>query len=174
MAQVTVEFTFKCGDDEVTEFETFDTDLGFDDGDIATFADEYCTERNDELDGLDDEDDDGNRWECADHLFSDWDDDYGDPSDFDHLAAYVEFCDNVDKHGQGYRLRFEDIGAFDFDDQYAGEFRSVEDWAESFYEDCYGIPDHLRNHIDWESVANDLSMDYSVYEGGNGVFIFRD
>lgn len=69
-----------------------------------------------------------------------------------------------------------------FEDAYAGEWGSLADYAEEFFEDVYSealetMPNVLRYHIDWEGVGRDLRLGGDVYEvqapGGN-VWVFRN
>lgn len=176
MAMVTLQFTFsRCGNKE-TVCEEFDTDC-HSEFDFDDFATEWCKEANADLEDEDDDSDDSDEWELDDWSYCEWDEDYGDPNAWSDWDEYVTFCNNVDEFGEAFRLRYEDVGEItriEFQDSFWGEFNSLEEWAQSYYEDCYEIPDHLANYIDWEAVASDLSMEFSVYEGGRGVFIFRD
>ena len=113
-------------------------------------------------------------WDFADFKVIDWDDDYTDPSDFSDLKEYGRFAEKVDQHGEAYALRYDDIGEHDFDEQYNGEWDDEGSFAESIVEDCYGIDVPSWVVIDWDATANNLMMDYSSYDGGKGVYIFRD
>lgn len=42
---------------------------------------------------------------------------------------------------------------------YQGEYESEEDFAYTFYNDCYDIPFHLENYIDYQAIARDLFLD---------------
>lgn len=97
--------------------------------------------------------------------------DYGD---FDNLNEWGEYCENVEKHGYAYVLRYDDIGEFDFDNEYNGCYDSEEDFVQALWDDCYNIPDFICGYIDWESVTRDVMMDYSSYYGNEGYYIFRD
>lgn len=50
-------------------------------------------------------------------------------------------------------------------DRYQGYYDSEEDYAEQLYAECYDIPDHLYNYIDWSAVARDIFIDYSFCSG---------
>jgi antirestriction protein len=112
-------------------------------------------------------------WEFVEFEVECFDGDYAAPSDFNDLDEYGEYVEKCEEHGEGYRLRYDDIGENDFDDEYAGCWESAEDFVQQQCEDCYDIPDHLANYIDWESMARDWMMDYSEYDGREGVHIFR-
>jgi len=120
-------------------------------------------------------DEDASEFELDDREVITYDTDYADPSDFDDLNEYGEYVEKCDEHGDGYRLRYADIGDFDFDDQYNGCWNSEEEFVEELYTECNDIPDHLRFYIDWEKLTRDFMMDYSSYEANDGlVYIFCD
>lgn len=103
-----------------------------------------------------------------------WDDDFAKPEGFNSLNEYGEYVEKCVEHGEGFRLRYEDVGDFDFDDEYNGCWGSEEEFIQQLVEDCYEIPDHLAGYIDWEKMTRDFMMDYSSYEGSEGYHIFRD
>ena len=135
--------------------------------DVESHGEEYLEECNDS--GDDDDD-----WSLDETIIVDFDDDYGDPHDFNDLDEYAEFVEQVENHGESFKLRYDDIGDSNYSEQYVGCYDSAEDYAQSYYEDNYDIPDFIKNHIDWDSVASELLMDYSTYDGDDGVHIFRD
>jgi antirestriction protein len=81
-----------------------------------------------------------------------------DEDDRELLAVYVE---HVDQSGT-----IEDAR-----ESFSGKFDSEEDWAANFLEDTgglEGVPDHLRNYIDFEAYARDARM------GGDMIFARHD
>jgi len=143
------------------DFLADDVHVDCDDFEVSTGVESDIVDRMDEL-------------ECNSWEISDWDDDYPDPSDFSDLDEYAEIVDKIDEHGEAYYLRWQDIGDFDFDDQYNGCWGSEEEFAQDLCESCYDIPDFLCHYIDWEKWARDVMMDYSSYEASDGYHIFRD
>ena len=114
------------------------------------------------------------KWEVVDKCIDYYDDAYADPSDFGSLDEYGEYVEKCEEHGEAYVLRYEDIGDFDFDDQYRGCWNSEEDFVQDLWEQCMEVPDNLWGYIDWESVTRDTMMDYSSYDGSEGCHIFSD
>ncbi|MCX7123863.1 MAG: antirestriction protein ArdA [Gammaproteobacteria bacterium] len=54
------------------------------------------------------------------------------------------------------------------EDNYHGCYDSEEEYAEQLLSDCYDIPDHLANYIDYKRVARDLFCDgYFSAKGDN-------
>ena len=106
-----------------------------------------------------------------------YDDDYADPASFDDLNDYAEYVELCDRLGEGYRMRYDDLGELserDFDNSYNGCWDSFEEFCRNIFSEDYDIPKHLDCYIDWGLVARDMSMDYSTYEGRDGVHVFRD
>jgi len=137
--------------------------------DLETDIEQFVEDYNADLD------EDASEFELDDREVVTFDTDYADPFDFDDLNEYGEYVEKCDEHGDGYRLRYADIGDFDFDDQYNGCWNSEEEFVEELYTECNDIPDHLQFYIDWEKLTRDFMMDYSSYEANDGlVYIFRD
>jgi antirestriction protein len=113
-------------------------------------------------------------WEIEDRIVDCYDDDYGDPDDFNDLDEYGEHVEKCEEHGEAYQLRYADIGDHYFEDSYEGCWSSEEEFVQNLYDGTGDIPDNLWGYIDWESLARDVLMDYSCYEGVEGTHIFRD
>lgn len=170
MAVIDVRFDFVCGPGDCFVSREIEVTGGLM-TDIDDCMDEILEELNADID-----EDDGQRgeWEFVEYEVEEWDEDYAAPSDFRNLDEYGEHVEKCEEHGEGYRLRYSDIGDFEFDDQYNGCWDSAEDFIREQFESCHDIPDHLANYIDWESITRDWMMDYSEYEGSEGTHIFRD
>jgi antirestriction protein len=173
MATIKVKFNFcnaKSSYDSHTEEHEFDSSTVLDG--------EVDDKGQDILDECSDSGDSDDEWCFDGYEVIEWEDEYGDPRDFADLDTYSEFVDNVDDKGEAFRLRYADLGGCldlrQFESSYAGCHDSEKDYAQTHYEDCHDIPDHLVNHIDWDSVASELLMDYSTYDGNDGTHIFRD
>jgi len=103
------------------------------------------------------------------------------------LEEYVNFQMAVDDSAldetivQAYAENITGPGyAFDGDDvkdAYHGEYNSVEDFAEEFF-DSTGqidtIPEFVRYHVDWEGVWRDMEGFIEVNAGNGNVYIFRN
>jgi len=48
---------------------------------------------------------------------------------------------------------------------------SSEDYAEELFEECYEIPAHLINYIDYEKIGRDLEIEGAITEFSHKVFI---
>lgn len=131
-------------------------------------ADELLDALNSDLEDGEDE------WVFDEFEIDDYDDDFADPYSFSDLDDYAEYIEKCEKHGEAYVLRYEDIGDFDFDDQYSGSWDCVEDWGQETLDSLHKVPDYLENYIDIERWTSDALMDYSTYEGSDGVHIFRN
>jgi len=149
------------------EFDPADSSLQ---STVDTWIEEKCEELTDDLD----------EGECEytfeEYTVHDYDSEWADPSNFSDLDDYGEYAELVEEFGEAYHLRYEDVGEITksgFEDHYRGSFNTEEEWAEETYSELYEIPDHLKSHIDWESVARELAMDYAVYEGDDAFHIFH-
>ncbi len=83
----------------------------------------------------------------------------------DAFAAFYGYQDQADTVAECVEA---------FEDAYRGEWDSERDYAEQFAEDCgYEVPEWLRYHVDWDSVARDLFCGdcYSV-DASPGVYVF--
>jgi antirestriction protein len=89
----------------------------------------------------------------------------------DALAAWVASGDYV-AEGRG------DLPSLpDFEERYAGEWDTFEDYAAELFDDCgYAaeMPEHLAAYFDMRAWARDLAYDYTTHPApGGGVFVFR-
>lgn len=59
-------------------------------------------------------------------------------------------------------------------DDYAGEYRSLAEFAEEMTEESGGIPEHLRYYIDYERMARDMEINdvFTVATGFEQVHVF--
>ncbi len=169
MASITISFNFS---DESSTTEDFDADSGL----LTTIADfgvetaESLTEDLADEEGCEVEIEfEGWEVESTDLDHSD----QQDHDDFTDLDAWGEYCEEVDKHGEAYCLRYADIGDHDFEDEYNGCWGSEEEFAEHFVDDCMEVPSSMAMYFDYEKFARDLMMDYSSYDGSEGCHIFR-
>lgn len=102
-----------------------------------------------------------------------FDTDFADPDDFTCLDEYGDYIEKCVKHGEGFKLRFEDVGDADMD-EYCGCWDSEKDFIRNLVEDTMDIPDHLYGYLDWDKLTRDYMMDFSSYDGEDGTHIFRD
>jgi len=166
MAIIDIIFTFS---DDTTLCHHFEATEGLG-GDIADYAKDQAVERA--------EDCDGNEIEvtCTGWEILDVETDYesqADPDDFETLDDWAEYCDQVQDNGEGYCLRYEDIGENNFSEEYRGCWSSEEEFAHDLLESCYTLDDPLSSYFDYEKWTRDVMMDYDSYMGEDGFHIFR-
>jgi antirestriction protein len=181
MSFITITFHFNTvdGSDVEKDDAEFDVDgaLNVED-DIHTHAEEWVDDANTDMnDGVEG----AAEWEYTGYKLTAFDEDYGDPADFGDtsksgtLNDYAEFANKVIEHGIAYRLRHDDIGDFEFDDEYQGMWDCAEDFVQNLIEDCFDLNIPACLHVDWELTARDVMMDYSEYDDSSGmVHIFRN
>jgi len=59
--------------------------------------------------------------------------------------------------------------------KFEGSYDSMAEFAQQHVEERgIEIPSLLQDHIDWESLGRDLAHDFTVIDGGNCVYLFRD
>lgn len=170
MATIDIVFNYS---DSSEDRETFEADGSL----LATIAD-YAkdTAESKTEDYADDPDWEGDV-ECVDWDVRDTDMEHAsqqDYDDFDDLDEWGEYCEEVDKYGEAYCLRYADFSDENFEEHYEGCWSSEEEFVQNLVESCDVIPDHLQFYIDWEKMARDYMMDYSSYDGYEGIHIFRD
>ena len=171
VAGLTIRFHFTRNEEtkEFThEFDSFTDSLG---DDVDSWADDKLDELNDDLD--DDSDDD---WEFQLHEVFDYDDEFADPDSFSDLNDYGEYAELVEEHGEAYHYRYQDTGCDgrQFQEDYQGCWASAGEYAEHYCDDCMDIPSGVKPYFDYDKFAGDLMMDYSEYEGTDGIHIFCD
>lgn len=162
-------FNFSNGNgDSAHHDETFDPA----DSSLLSVVEEHRDEWLDELnDGCEDE------WVFDSWDVDNYDSDWSDPGEFSTLDDYGEYCENVEKFGEAFHLRYDDVGEItgrDFEDAYNGCWDSFQEYVENYVDDCMEVPDSMKSYFDYEKFANDLQDDFNVYDGADGVHIFQD
>ena len=101
-------------------------------------------------------------------------------SESEDIEDLVETVSLITEHGEAWARYAEYVGTDyasqeDFEEAYAGEWDSEEDYAEHLAEETMEIPEHLRFYIDYEKLARDIFInDYFSAEGSNcKIFVFR-
>jgi hypothetical protein len=98
------------------------------------------------------------------------------PSEAAEAAATVEEIERAGIDLEAAAAYIDDRGEWDasnFEDSYAGEFDTMEEFAQQLAEDIGALNEFLvwpHNCIDWEHAAHELSYDYSLL---GDRFIFR-
>jgi antirestriction protein len=77
--------------------------------------------------------------------------------------------DLIEKFGEELvnQYKKDGYGLDDMDEAYQGEYKNDEDFVQQLLEDCGDMPKDLPAyiHIDWESTARDIMMDYFEIDG---------
>jgi antirestriction protein len=105
---------------------------------------------------------------------------FGEYPDLDKIAEWVEM---VEEHGEAWEVYVDWYGAEyatpeHFTECYRGEYKSPEDFAYDLHKemgDLASVPESLRYHIDWKSVARDMQLGGDVYfaeVGYDQTFVF--
>ena len=165
LSDLTVKFTLTRKDETIVKTATFShysDSLGYD---VREHGDNLA----DELDDIDCNEHPED-WEVTDISVTAYDTDYKNPTDFDNLDDYGKYAAGIEKHGEAYHLRYDDIGESNFSDEYVGCHTNFGDYAWSIAEES-GYTDR---YFDLEAYASDLQHDYSTYQGSDGCHIFRD
>lgn len=87
--------------------------------------------------------------------------------DDDTIELMVVYRENVDQSGSLEAAR----------EAFRGKYDSDEDYAEEFHSECGdldAVPERLRYHIDWASVAREMSHDgitFVRHDGSTWVFV---
>ncbi|MCY7273039.1 MAG: antirestriction protein ArdA [Phormidesmis sp. CAN_BIN44] len=85
-------------------------------------------------------------------------------SESESIEKVAELAALIGEHGAAFAAYVDHVGmeyatADGFQESYRGKYESEKDFAEELWNETREIPDFLRSHIDWESVANDLFVD---------------
>ena len=96
--------------------------------------------------------------------------------DIQQVAAVARY---IQQHGQAWALYAEylgiDFAKESFQEAYAGEWESEEDFAEQLALETMNIPDHLQIYMDYEKFARDLFINdyFSAQSEGRRVHVYR-
>ncbi len=101
-------------------------------------------------------------------------------SESEDIATVAEIAVMLEEHGEAW-AKFAEYEGVEyatlerFEEAYAGQWDSEEDFAEDLANETMEIPKHLEYYIDYEKLARDLFInDYFSAEGsGYKVHVFR-
>jgi antirestriction protein len=101
-------------------------------------------------------------------------------SEYESIDKVAEMAEMIEEHGEAW-AKFAEYEGIEyatlerFEEAYAGDWISKEDFAESLAEETMEIPQHLAFYIDYEKLARDLFInDYFSAESEEGkVYVFR-
>ncbi len=108
--------------------------------------------------------------DCEEWAIHDYEDidGFGENPDIDKL---VEYCECAEELGEAWKYYVDMVGKDyatkeGFEEAYAGEYRSKEDWAEQFMDDTGGLegmPENLKCYFDYEKYARDCELGGDMY-----------
>ncbi|MBF0489350.1 MAG: antirestriction protein ArdA [Candidatus Omnitrophica bacterium] len=101
-------------------------------------------------------------------------------SEFEDISKVAEIAAMIEEHCEAW-AKFAEYEGIEyatlerFEEAYAGEWDSEEDFAEDLASETMEIPPHLEYYLDFERLANDLFInDYYSAEGeGCKIYVFR-
>jgi antirestriction protein len=101
-------------------------------------------------------------------------------SEYESIEKVAEMAAMIEEHGEAW-AKFAEYEGIEyatlerFEEAYAGEWLSEEDFAEQLAEETMEIPQHLAFYIDYEKMARDMFInDYFSADSENSkVYVFR-
>lgn len=100
-------------------------------------------------------------------------------SEWPCLNELAEWAELIEEHGEAFAMYAANVGGADasqFEDAYRGKWDTFQEYVEQTCEDIGyldNVPEHIKFHIDWESVAREWSYDHfeeNATDGGVHVF----
>lgn len=100
--------------------------------------------------------------------------------EYESITKIAEMAAMIEKHGEAW-AKFAEYEGIEyatlerFEEAYAGEWDSEEDYAQDLAEETMDIPEHLSFYIDFERLARDLFINdyYSADGEGGKIYVFR-
>lgn len=96
--------------------------------------------------------------------------------EYESIDAVAEVACLLEEHGGVFGAVVDHFGGLSHIDEakrcmeegYRGAFRSLEDFAYDFVEDCYGdslkaLPEFIRGHLDYEGMGRDMEISGDVF-----------
>ncbi|WP_290843835.1 antirestriction protein ArdA [Henriciella sp.] len=100
-------------------------------------------------------------------------------SEYEGLDRVSEYAAFIEDHGALGAALLSERGDLEdaqkaSDEQYAGQFRSLADFAEEITEETSEIPENLRFYIDYEAMARDLVINdvFTIQTGFEDIHVF--
>jgi len=101
-------------------------------------------------------------------------------SEYESIEKVAEMAEMIEEHGESW-AKFAEYEGIEyatlerFEEAYAGEWLSEEEFAEELASETMEIPQHLAFYIDYEKLARDLFInDYFSTDSENcKVYVFR-
>lgn len=110
-------------------------------------------------------------------------------SEYESFETVAALAEAIEEHGEIFADFYSecasgttvDSAVSDFQDRYRGKYRSIEEYAEEFIDECYSgslknIPDFIKYHIDYEGIGRDLELggDISTIELDGKIHVFSN
>ena len=101
-------------------------------------------------------------------------------SEYESIESVAEMAAMIEEHGEAW-AKFAEYEGIEyatlerFEEAYAGEWLSEEEFAEELASETMEIPEHLSFYIDYEKLARDLFINdyFSAESEGCKVYVFR-
>lgn len=93
-------------------------------------------------------------------------------SEYESIERISQLAEFIEEHGEvGAQVLSHFGGSLDearqaLDENYCGEYQSLEDYAEQFAEDCgymNQVPENLRYYIDFERFGRDMELNGDIF-----------
>lgn len=125
--------------------------------------------------------------EYAIHDYDDMPSALGEHPGLETIAAYVDLIDAADDKdipadvaadlADSWRVDDIERAKDTIEDEYQGAFDSLEDWAADFEDQTgglSGVPDHLKNYIDFKAIGRDAELggDIRAIRSGGSLYVF--
>ena len=114
----------------------------------------------------------GDEW--AIHDYSNFPD-LGENPDLDKVIEVAQLIkDNSYEAVKGFLDNWSVEDLEHFEESFCGAHSSFKDYAEQLFDECYEVPEHLENYIDYDKFAHTLSYDHSEAPAPNcETFVYR-
>jgi antirestriction protein len=101
----------------------------------------------------------------------------------DSFEFLIQLMEAIEEHGEAFSSYHQQISGNcdletaieEFEDAYCGQYDSEDEYAQELFDECYDVPNHLANYIDYEKFSRDLFISdyYSQDAKSSGVHVFR-
>jgi antirestriction protein len=89
--------------------------------------------------------------------------------EYENIGTVSQIAQFIEEHGKigakilSYYGNDLEEAKTAIEEQYRGCYKSLEDFAQELYEECYEIPEHLQNYIDYQAIARDMELSGDVF-----------
>ena len=103
----------------------------------------------------------------------------GSIGEYTPLSEIAELAELVEKHGAAFIAYADHVGGTEyardsFEEAYMGEWDNEQAYAEDYFDQTMGVPDHLVAYIDYDKFTRDLFIDSMFSEDApdGNVYVF--